>query len=971
MDICLTAGIKKEHLNFIKYFLILFLPLSLILLGITCFVYFTEIKASQSLIMGNEKNVVSMLVSAISYNFDSITSDLMILSENNELSEILETNDPHWFKALEKEFLSWAARKEIYDQIRFLDETGMEIIRINYNKGKPYIVEQNQLQNKKGRYYFDDTFKLDKGEIFISPFDLNIEKGQIEQPLKPMIRFGTPVFDRSGIKRGIVLLNYFGANIIRDLEKSYVNSPGQLMLLNKNGFWLKCPVPENEWGFMYEDRKNRTFQKFFGKEWKTISADIDGQISSLNGLFTFSTIFPIDNSFKPESAGKSIIIKDTKYYWKIVSYITHQKLAGIYKDAKIQFLQLNLGVIPILMICSFTMVMTYIKQKKAETGLKNAKIAAESANQAKSDFLANMSHEIRTPMGAVLGLTQLVMKTELTAKQFDYLNKIEMAGQSLLRIINDILDFSKIEAGKLEIENRAFNLDAIMENLANVLNVKAVKKKSLKLFFSMGKDVPKYLIGDPLRLGQILINLGNNALKFTETGEIIISTDIVSKNELNITLKFQVKDSGIGMTEAQTANLFQPFTQADSSTARKYGGTGLGLTICKRLVEMMDGKISIQSNPGQGTIFSFTAIFGISKQKQAEKLEQENQLEKIRGAKILVVDDNEINRQIAGRVLEAEAMIVDFAENGKHALDAVQKNPYDLVLMDIQMPEMDGYKATKKIRNCTQSSIMNYKSLPIIAMTANAMAGEKKKCLEAGLSDYISKPIDINHLFSVLLKWISPEKRLVKEKLILDEKTCQSVEFFSELNGINTKQGVKRVLGNQILYRKILKKFYKSHVNICSEIQEALEKDNNKDVLHLVHTIKGVSGNIGAEKLYNASEKLEREIKNHEINKSTGLPNYFLNSLNQVLNSIDSLKKTQEKNQHLNNKTTTKIRPLFLKIKELLEDDDMEAQDYMDCIKNQLANKGFDSELSKIDEYIAKYDFENALKSIDKLMGEF
>ena len=385
---------------------------------------------------------------------------------------------------------------------------------------------------------------------------------------------------------------------------------------------------------------------------------------------------------------------------------------------------------------------------------------AEAAVRAKGDFLANVSHEIRTPMNSILGMAQLAFKAEHNPRQRDYLKKIQQSGGHLLGIIDDILDISKIDAGKLAIEVVDFELEKVMENLANLVAEKA-KDKNLRLISEIDSSIPPYLRGDPLRLCQVLTNLVNNAIKFTEKGKVVIRIKRLEQDGSDDVLRFEVQDTGIGMTRDEVAMLFQSFQQADSSTTRKYGGTGLGLVISKQLVEMMDGgKIGVESFPGTGSTFWFTVRLaeGIPSAPPAESRLHESGknesgvLKKIGGAHILLVDDNAFNLEVAAEFLLSAGAVVTTACNGKEALDLLHQQRFDCVLMDVQMPVMDGVEAVKQIRRDPAID-----DVRVIAMTANALREDKARYLSAGMDDVIIKPFKYQTLFTTLAKWL-PKK---------------------------------------------------------------------------------------------------------------------------------------------------------------------------------------------------------------------
>jgi len=998
------------------------LAAALLAAGLCVWLYARDAGQLERRLRDAEISRVGVFAQVFGSDFGAVLADLRVLANSEALRLYLDDGASSSFPRLAQLF---SQQHGEYDKVRLLDDTGREQVRVNAGG---VIVPGSELQDKSQRPFFTQAFALGPGGIYISALDLNEENGQVETPPKPTLRFSTPVFDRAGRRRGVLVINLLGGQLVARFAELAPTVRQRLRLLNAKGWWLHAAEPGMEWGWQLPGRSGFNLAQTDPELWRAVSSQTAGQMDRNDGIFTWQRFEPakmvrgnplppvkadddflvIGSQLAPAelaerlagmkqsmlllgvvlvglvTAGAGIVgarqrvtarlraadelrsaivraagvaVFSTDLDGIIVGFnataerwlgwsaaeVVGKLDPGVFHDpaemaAHARALSVEQGEemapgfgalvartrrtgrpderewtyvrrdgtrFPVWLSLSalrdeggtvtgyFGVATDITDRKRVEQALRETAVTAQESARLKSQFLANMSHEIRTPMNGVVGMTGLLLDTDLTPEQRGFAHTIRSCADSLLTVINDVLDFSKIEAGMLTFERLPFDLGDPVENCLAVLAEKA-RAKGLELAYLVEENVPTQLVGDAGRLHQVLLNLVGNAVKFTDRGEVVVRVSKLAEQDRRVRLRFGICDTGIGIPPESRAKLFQPFVQADGTTTRRFGGTGLGLAICRQLAAMMGGEIGLESEEGRGSTFWFTAEFPL--QEAAPKVVPVRA--ELAGRRALIVDDHAINREIferqlavwrvetvsaagGGEALDAvaaaggrafdfavldyqmadmngldlarrlragpggadwkilmltstghlipqaelvaagvgacllkpvrhaqlhEALVVllgggggprppprpaavsgtevkplrillaednlvnqhvarmqlakfgyapDLVADGLAALDAVQKGSYDVVLMDCQMPELDGYAVTRRLRRWEagrRDAGEKFEPLHIIAMTANAMQGDREKCLEAGMDDYVSKPVRPQELAAAIAR---------------------------------------------------------------------------------------------------------------------------------------------------------------------------------------------------------------------------
>jgi signal transduction histidine kinase/ActR/RegA family two-component response regulator len=654
---------------------------------------------------------------------DSTSEHLDELAQ--ELSELLQ-NNPEYLLA------------------RWIDQSGHERVRLESQGGVPVRVRDNQLQDKSDSYFVREAQRLPAGSIYLSAFDLSLDRGRIRTPRRSTLRYAIALDDSRGAAAGLLIINLDGARLLQRLQASggLGHSARSLDLVDSHGAWLHGPVEADEFAFVFG--RDTSLASQLPAIWARIEQAENGTVASGDDLWAWHIVDPM-----PESGSAA---RSNRTPWYVVYHDPAPRLRG-----EIWRLRLGYGGMSAIVLLLIAALAWRLAAKRQQ--LAAAKTRAESAALAKGEFLTNMSHEIRTPMNAIVGYAQLLKHETIATERVKKLDRINEAANHLLLMLNDILDMSKIEAGALRLEQLDFSVSALLDSVSSFIAPTAsIKGLSVT---TESVEGPEWVRGDPMRVRQALINYAGNAVKFTHQGGIVIRARCLQSEADRVLMRFEVKDTGIGIADDLRPRLFQLFEQADVATSRRYGGTGLGLAITRRLAEMMGGTAGVDSQYGKGSTFWFTASLQIGHAptnggSNGRSPEPDSATLRIEfpECRVLLAEDNPINREVAIELLQQAGTVVVAAEDGAEALRIAAGETFDVVLLDMQMPRINGLDAARQLR-----AMPEYRNVPILALTANVFESDRQACLDAGMNDFISKPIDPEMLQAILLRWLRQRSR--------------------------------------------------------------------------------------------------------------------------------------------------------------------------------------------------------------------
>jgi len=937
--------------------------------------YFHEFTAQQ-------KNILNEAKITLSETISTANRDLEFLVNSDYLKRLLLTDYAAIRNLNKKAQLSrstlliedffknvMSSRRGIYAQIRLIDTSGHEIVRVDNIGENTKVVSIKNLQDKSQRYYFKDALKLTKGQLYISHLDLNMESGEVEKPLNPMIRFIMATNDLFNQPKGFLVVNISANKIIKRLKDIATTRDQFFWLVNSDGNWLVGPNPQHNWEYMLSDNPQDKFSRTYPSLWEEMTHKTNPE--SFASYFNTELLSVMH--FNPASEvldNHNKVISPPNEVWYLVAAKTREQIDQITRNIEEKYTIPFFAIAFIFALLSLGIATINDSRKRALESYRKAKEVAESASLAKSDFLSKMSHEIRTPMNAILGLAYLLDKKISQQEAQETGRKILRAGQSLQNILNDILDFSKIEAGKLELTHEPFRLKDVLDNISTIMSTYA-HNENIELIIRSDLPQNQAFVGDSLHLEQILINLLSNAIKFTEKGHVALRV-----NTHGDCVRFSVEDTGIGMDQSVIDRIFNPFEQGDTSITRHYGGTGLGLSICSRLLERMESTLRVKSELGKGTTFYFdlrldtiqtdedlmhalrdisvliaddhevalealalsakslswktttvrdglqavdaasgtdkidlflldwkmpnldglsaarlikstlpnppiivmvtayahegllkdpnskyvdavlekpvtpSSLYNvvtntIGKKQSGQKTLTLKQSHNLEGVRILVVDDNEFNRDVANRIFTSEGGYVITAENGQKAVDWLESHPdaIDVVLMDIQMPVMDGYEATQVIRSNEKLN-----DLKIIALTAGAFDRQRQKALDAGMDDFIAKPFDVSKAIETILRVLSTS--LASEETVDHASPLKDSEDIAEI--INYERAMS-FWGDQNTLERYLQKFLDDY----KDVYEELKQSSGKETGHIAHKLRGAAASLSLNRMADYSGAIE------------------------------------------------------------------------------------------------------------------